>query len=152
MIGGDDRYHQMARSAQYLPATARTIRLARDLDQDERRAARRRQADSRIAAALADRTGAGLAEHLAAAPEVLVHWRAGRDGEHEVGAALVSAAVDCHRAGYSSPVARGVLEALYPAYLEPRLRHRLRRPNLRTRRGGRCSTATKRIPGRFRSR
>ncbi|QKV73787.1 hypothetical protein [Amycolatopsis sp. Hca4] len=193
MIGGDDRYHQMARSAQYLLATARTIRLARDLDQDERRAARRRQADSRIAAALADRTGAGLAEHLAAAPEVLVHRRAGRDGEHEVGAALVSAAVDCHRVGYSSPVARGVL-ALFPVYLEPRLRHRLRRPNLdeafewattpvhgassclqpeaddrfsafdylvdqtqaaprsRTRRGGCCSTATKRIPGRFRSR
>ena len=130
LIGGDDRYRQMARSTQHLLATARTIRLMRDLDQDERRAARRHQADPRIASALADRTGAGLAEHLAAAPEVLVHWRAGRDGLHEVGAALVSAAVDCHRAGYSAPVPRGLLEALYPTYLEPRTRNRLRRPDL----------------------
>jgi hypothetical protein len=130
LIGGDDRYPQLARSAQHLLATARTIRLARDLDQGERLAARRHQADPRIASALADRTGAGLAEHLAAAPEVLVHWRAGRDGLHEVGAALVSAAVDCHRAGYSAPVPRGLLEALYPTYLEPRTRNRLRQPNL----------------------
>lgn len=130
LIGGGDRYRQMARSARHLLAMARTIRLARDLDQDERRAARRQRADPRIAAALADRTGAGLAEHLAAAPEVLVHWRAGRDGLHEVGAALVSAAVDCHRAGYSAPVPRGVLAALYPTYLEPRTRNRLRRPDL----------------------
>ena len=130
LIGGDDQYRQMARSAQHLLATARTIRLARDLDQGERLAARRHQADPRIASALADRSGAGLAEHLAAAPEVLVHWRAGRDGLHEVGAALVSAAVDCHRAGYSAPVPRGLLEALYPTYLEPRTRNRLRHPNL----------------------
>ena len=130
LIGGDDRYPQLARSAQHLLATARTTRLARDLDQDERRAARRHQADPRIASALADRTGAGLAEHLAAAPEVLVRWRAGRDGMQEVGAALVSAAVDCRRAGYFAPVPRGLLEALYPTYLEPRTRNRLRGPNL----------------------
>ncbi|HWO62164.1 MAG TPA: DUF4062 domain-containing protein, partial [Umezawaea sp.] len=130
LIGGDDRYPQLARAAQHLLATARTIRLSRDLDLDERQAARRHQADPRIASALADRTGAGLAEHLAAAPEVLGRWRAGRDGMQEVGAALVSAAVDCRRAGYFAPVPREWLEGLYPNYLEPRTRNRLRLPNL----------------------
>ncbi|MEV8444006.1 tetratricopeptide repeat protein [Actinosynnema sp. NPDC051121] len=129
-LGGDDRYPQVARSAQHLLATARTTRLARDLDQEERQAARVHRGDPRIAAALADRTGAGLAEHLAAAPEALVRWHAGRDGLHEVGAALVSAAVDCRRAGYVAPVPRAWLEALYPSYLDPRTRNRLRRPDL----------------------
>ncbi|MCE6999060.1 DUF4062 domain-containing protein [Saccharothrix sp. S26] len=129
-LGDDGRYPQVSRSADHLLATARTVRLARDLDPDERRSARRHQADPRIAAALADRTGAGLAEHLAAAPEALVRWHAGRDGMQEVGAALISAAVDCRRAGYFDPVPRGWLEALYPAYLDPRTRNRLRRPDL----------------------
>jgi len=42
-----------------------------------------------------------------------------------VGAALTAAAVDCRRAGLTRPVARQLLEQLYPLYLDGPISHRL---------------------------
>lgn len=55
-----------------------------------------------------------LAEHLAGGPALLVRWR---DGTHPRGAALVSAAVDCRRAGYLSPLPVQLLDEVHGHYL-----------------------------------
>ncbi|MEU6593806.1 hypothetical protein ABZ923_32110 [Streptomyces sp. NPDC046881] len=104
-------------------AGAKTLRIARHLDASERAEAAQHAADPRIAAALSSEV-AGFAEHIAAAPATLSRWKDGQDGANEVGAALVSAAVDLRRAGYLSPVPREWLEAMYVAYLDPRMRGR----------------------------
>ncbi|WP_329175453.1 SEL1-like repeat protein [Streptomyces sp. NBC_01477] len=90
----------------------------------ERQRAEEQRADPRIAQWL-DRGGdSGLAEYLAAGPAAVDRWLAGRDGEDLVGAALVSAAVDCHRAGYHRPVPLALLRELCAHYLDPRDVHR----------------------------
>jgi tetratricopeptide (TPR) repeat protein len=58
----------------------------------------------------------GLAEHLAAAHELVDRLEVGQASAPE-GAGLVLAAVDCHRAGLNRPVAKADLAALLPLYL-----------------------------------
>lgn len=55
-----------------------------------------------------------VAELLAGGPQQLDRWQ---DGGHPHGAALVSAAVDCRRAGYLSPLPADLLDELAPHYL-----------------------------------
>jgi hypothetical protein len=58
----------------------------------------------------------GLAEHLAAAHELVDRLEVGQTSVPE-GAGLVLAAVDCRRAGLNRPVAKADLAALLPLYL-----------------------------------
>ena len=101
------------------------IRLDRDLNPEELDTAKRYRFDPRIAAALDSPSGAGLAEHMAAAPAAAQRWQDGRDGADEQAAALISAAVDLRRAGYLEPVPLAWLAELHTIYLAPRTRHRL---------------------------
>ncbi|MFI6070488.1 tetratricopeptide repeat protein [Actinoplanes sp. NPDC051343] len=103
---------------------ANIIRLPARLSADETRQAGEWRWDERIADALDQSTGGGLTEYICAAPAALQRWQSGSDGEDPVGAAIVSAAVDCRRAGYRNSLARDLLEALYLDYIDPRLRHR----------------------------
>jgi hypothetical protein len=74
---------------------------------------------------LADRFG--VAEGLTAGPALLGALRnAWTDGVNPRGAALVTAAVDCRRAGLSSPVPVEVLEEIHEWYLAERGGRRLR--------------------------
>ncbi|WP_426512627.1 tetratricopeptide repeat protein [Dactylosporangium sp. McL0621] len=79
-------------------------------------------ADERIAQALRARVGFG--EFLAAGHVLLRRWRDGGGLLFHVGQALISAAVDCRRAGYDKPVPAEVLDRLHRHYLPPALRHR----------------------------
>lgn len=64
-----------------------------------------------------ERLSGGLAEHLAAAHELVDRLEVGQAVVPE-GAGLVLAAVDCRRAGLDRPIAKADLAALLPLYLE----------------------------------
>jgi hypothetical protein len=72
--------------------------------------------DARIIWALAHAGEYGITQCLAAAPRLLRAWRSGW-GSSPRGAALVAAAVDCRRAGLTSPLPRRLLEELHQIYL-----------------------------------
>lgn len=83
--------------------------------------------DSRIARALRQAGTFGIAEILAAGPDLLRDWHnAWAPGSHPRGAALVAAAVDCRRAGLDDPVASDLLQDLHHHYLLARGGHALR--------------------------
>ncbi|WP_414169578.1 hypothetical protein ACMATS_29150 [Streptoverticillium reticulum] len=106
-------------------AGATRIRIDRTLKDEEIRSIGRQRSDRRISMAL-DKSGhAGLAEFLAAGPAALERWRDGQDGASEVGAALISAAIDFRRAGYFSPIPQEWIEAAFSAYLDPRAAKRV---------------------------
>ncbi|MFE2976508.1 hypothetical protein [Streptomyces sp. NPDC059258] len=113
----------LASISQAVLSGATTLRIAHHLDSGERKAAAGHANDPRIAAALSSEV-AGFAEYIAAAPATLSRWQDGRDGSNEIGAALVSAAVDLRRAGYLSAIPREWLEAMHVAYLDPRIQAR----------------------------
>ncbi|WP_405447378.1 hypothetical protein OG350_14005 [Streptomyces achromogenes] len=106
-------------------AGAKTVRVDRRLNKKERSRAYRLAADLRIRTALEMAESTGFAEYMAAAPSALERWQDGKDGANEIGAALISAAVDYRRAGYSSPIPRAWLEATFKAYLDSRIRNRV---------------------------
>jgi hypothetical protein len=80
--------------------------------------------DPRIEAAIAAQSRAvrrGVAEYLAAAPELLAEWRAAWNlGAHPRAAALVAGAVDARRAGFHRALSEDLLHALHEHYLESR--------------------------------
>lgn len=77
--------------------------------------------DSRIAYAVRRAELFGVAETLAAGPELLRDWQNGwAPGNHPRGAALVAAAVDCRRAGLDEPVPATLLVDLHHYYLDAR--------------------------------
>jgi hypothetical protein len=62
----------------------------------------------------------GIAECLSAGPELLRSWqdaRASSQGLHARGAALVAAAIDIRRAGWTSPLSRDLLDHASGHYL-----------------------------------
>ncbi|MBG0568662.1 hypothetical protein [Actinoplanes aureus] len=65
--------------------------------------------------------GYGLAEWLAAGPQVLTEWEQAGASERDVvrrtGAAIVAAAIDCYRAGYTTPVPERLLHEAHRLYL-----------------------------------
>jgi tetratricopeptide (TPR) repeat protein len=101
---------------------ADTIRLERRFSAEERwRATTPAKRDRRIAAALAHTDRYGLAEYLSAGPLVWEKWQDGwAPGQHPRGAALVAAAVDCRRAGFTGHVSREMLARLHESYLDAR--------------------------------
>lgn len=104
--------------ARKLLACATCVRMERQLDQAERKAADERKDDQRIGAALLGAPrGIGLAEYLSAGPAAVERLHAGRNGANRQGAALILAAIDLRRAGYLDPVPAWWLTALAPTYL-----------------------------------
>lgn len=83
--------------------------------------AREADRDPRLKAATQAPDRFGIAEVLAAGPELLNDWtHAWHTGEHPRGAALVAAAVDCRRMGLHRPVDASLLVPLHEIYLSAR--------------------------------
>ena len=109
---------ELVRGGRDVLRLAHEIRLERRWTQPELSRAREFSADPRIAEALEHAARFGVAEYIAAAPQLVAEWRdAWSPGEHPRGAALVAAAVDVHRAGFHSPVSRPLLVRLHEEYL-----------------------------------
>ncbi|MFF5010894.1 tetratricopeptide repeat protein [Streptomyces phaeochromogenes] len=96
---------------------ATQLRLRRPLTVTERERALTRAWDQRIADALDHSGEYGLAEYLAAGPELLNDWENAWEAGHPRAAALIAAAVDCRRAGLTRPLPRALLESLHGDYL-----------------------------------
>jgi hypothetical protein len=100
---------------------ARVIHLERRWTAQEKSRARSHAADPRLAQALALSDRFGVAETLAAGPELAEAWRdAWAPGQHPRGAALVAAAVAARRAGYHRPLPASVLEGMHSVFLDER--------------------------------
>lgn len=83
--------------------------------------------DPRIASALPHADEFGLAEWLAAGPQLLTAWRDGwAPGQHPRAAAIVAAAIDARRVGVHRPLPKELLERMHRPYLEQRGGMRLR--------------------------
>ncbi|WP_410675266.1 tetratricopeptide repeat protein [Amycolatopsis sp. cmx-4-68] len=124
----DDAARQGFRAArEVLELVDDEVRIERSLSAAERQRAQERDWDPRIADAVRHSGDYGLAEYLAAGPELLRDWRNGWDvGAHPRGAALVAAAVDVRRAGLEPPLPGRLLEELAGQYLVRRGGDRLR--------------------------
>lgn len=110
-----------ARGYSRMLAAAHTVSLNRHLNSSERQYAQSQISDSRIQAALTSIDGCGLAEYLAAGPAAVTRWVNGKNGANELGAALISAAVDIRLAGFPFPIPRLWLERICRSYVEPRV-------------------------------
>ena len=131
-IPGDDAARQVSRDIRQVFNLAHPIRVARMFTSDELARARARDWDPRIAEAVNHARSYGIAEYLAAGPELLREWQAARDsseGPNTRGAALVAAAIDIRRAGYTSPIPRALLDQVHEQYLaDPEHVHTPREP------------------------
>ncbi|REG00489.1 TPR repeat protein [Asanoa ferruginea] len=95
---------------------------------DAERGRARSTLDDRVRGAL-DGEG-GFGESLAAAPALLQRWSVGEGALFASGQAVISAAVDCRRAGYAAPVPFAVLDVLHRHYLPAPWRNRGDLPSL----------------------
>lgn len=90
--------------------------------------------DARVAAALEaggrPHGSIGFAEYLAAGPAMMDRWSVGDGAVFDVGQALLSAAVDCRRAGYHRPIPSRVLVQIYGLYVSPARRDRADLPSV----------------------
>ncbi|MEV4146871.1 hypothetical protein AB0J40_24605 [Amycolatopsis sp. NPDC049691] len=92
------------------------IVIDKHLTEAERERAKTAQAgDPRISQALI--ASEGFAEYLAAGTPMLQRWSIGDSPLFYVGQAVISAAIDCRRAGYSEAVPGAALAELYRGYL-----------------------------------
>ena len=123
----DDQARSAWRASRDLLRSARVILLPRLWSPKELAAAATFGDDPRITLALKQAKTFGVAETIAAGPELLRDWRnAWAAGGHPRGAALVAAAVDCRRAGLEDPVPRDLLLDLHHHYLLAHGGHTLR--------------------------
>lgn len=111
-----------ARTAREVLGQAHEIRLDRHWHRSEVDRAREHREDSRLAQAVAGAGRYGIAEFLAAGPQLLTAWQdAWAPGSgHVRGAALVSAAVEARRAGWSRPLPIALLRELHEDHLAAR--------------------------------
>jgi tetratricopeptide (TPR) repeat protein len=116
----DAEARQTLRETRLVLRQARVIRVSRMFSGPELDRARSLAEDPRIAEALTHSGSYGIAEYLAAGPELLSDWEDARDssdGQHARGAALVAAAIDIRRAGHTSPIPRALLDQVHERYL-----------------------------------
>ncbi|MFF2101729.1 hypothetical protein [Streptomyces sp. NPDC058202] len=100
---------------------AQVVHVERRWTESERDRARALTTDPRLVRALAGDARFGVAELLAAGPELVESWQhAWVPGNHPRGAALVAAAVDARRAGCHGPLPVAVLEQIHEVYLHRR--------------------------------
>ncbi|WP_080038577.1 tetratricopeptide repeat protein [[Actinomadura] parvosata] len=110
----------LLRTAGEVLGLALEIRLDRIWSQDERARASAHVADRRIAAALRHAQRFGVAQYLAAGPQLFAAWQDAKGSWPEGrprGAALVAAAVDIRRSGHHRPVPIAFLRDLHEVYL-----------------------------------
>jgi hypothetical protein len=118
-LAGSDR--EAWREGRAVLRQAQIIHLSRRWTDPEQLRAQAYTADRRLAQALRTADKYGIAETLAAGPELAETWQLGwTPGHHPRGAALVAAAVDARRIGYHRPLPLTVLERMHGAYLEGR--------------------------------
>jgi eukaryotic-like serine/threonine-protein kinase len=129
----DERAWQSHREALDVLEQAHRIPLPRIFSPAELERARAFRQDSRIADAIGQADVYGIAEYLAAGPELLRDWENAwspntdpRAPSHPRGAALIAAAIDIRRGGYTSPLPRSLLEQVHDHYLGERGGSRLR--------------------------
>ena len=118
---GDETPRQALRESRQVLEQAHLIRVSRMFNSLELERARACDWDPRIAEALAHSGAYGIAEYLAAGPELLRDWEDAHDssaGPNTRGAALVAAAIDIRRAGHTSPIPRGLLDQAHELYLD----------------------------------
>ncbi|MGY0231032.1 tetratricopeptide repeat protein [Longispora urticae] len=84
--------------------------------------------DTRVADAAASTVGFG--EYLVAGPAMLRRWAVGEGALHDLGQALISAAIDCRRAGYNLPIPAATLAELAAGYLSKGRQHRSDLPGI----------------------
>ncbi|WP_405624569.1 trypsin-like peptidase domain-containing protein [Streptomyces sp. NBC_01396] len=109
---------QLPSSSGRVLRAAQHIIIERIWDRSERQRASVSE-DPRIANALESDRAYGVAEYLAAGPQVLKLWRSAyRVRGNPRGAALVAAAIDLTRTGVGSSLPRDALERLHEHYLE----------------------------------
>ena len=122
----DTENHQLNEDRRKVLARAHHIRVDRLFSDSELEQARRDARDPRIAAALEHTDRYGLAEYLAAGPQLLDRWVNGwAPGTHPRGAALVQAGIEVRRAGFLGSLPRAMVTEIHQHYLDargPRLR------------------------------
>ncbi|MER7701302.1 tetratricopeptide repeat protein [Kitasatospora sp. NPDC097605] len=133
LLTGEDDDRGAPKQAAEVIRQAHRVYLPRLFSAAETDRARLRAWDPRIDSALTLGGGYGLAEYLAAGPELLRLWQdawspntSAHAPGHPRAAALVSAAVDIRRAGHSAWMPRALVEAAHAHYLEQRGGERLR--------------------------
>lgn len=95
------------------------VRLDKKFTASEIQRARGLCYDPRIAEAIVHVGQYGLAEYVAAGPQLLQRWINGWSPRtHPRGAALVQAAIDCRRAGYLGPLPKSLLDNTHEHYLD----------------------------------
>ncbi len=100
---------------------ATRLNLSRSWSQEELARAVKHGDDPRISEALDHADRFGLAEYIAAGPQLLAEWQdAWAPGTHPRGAALVDAAVDARRVGIHRPLSLSALSKLHEYYLDHR--------------------------------
>jgi eukaryotic-like serine/threonine-protein kinase len=98
---------------------ARLVRLQRRFSHEELDRADAFRDDERIVEAIEHADRFGVAEYIAAGPDLLGRWVRAQDvGGHPAGAAIVEAAIDCRRAGWPGPIAAQMLQRLHGHYLD----------------------------------
>ncbi|MFL6164236.1 MAG: hypothetical protein ACJ74U_18700 [Jatrophihabitantaceae bacterium] len=107
---------------------AETVRIDRELKATELADARR-STDDRIKTISSDVGKILLGERLCGGPAVLDRWLEARDGngQDELAAAAVSAAVDFRRAGFQSPIPGEWVRTVLLEYIDPRLHARYKK-------------------------
>jgi tetratricopeptide (TPR) repeat protein len=116
----DDSASRALQDTRQLLDLATSIWVPRIFTGSELTRARSYASDPRVADALAHSGTYGIAEYLAAGPELLDAWDDARNsaaGPNARGAALVAAAIDIRCAGHTSPIPRTLLEATHELYL-----------------------------------
>src|SRR5262249_2953828 len=116
---------QAHRDAREVLDLAQRLRIPRLFSAAEQRRAEARDWDPRIADAVAHAGAYGIAEYLAAGPELLRDWANAWAPNSDPsaptnprGAALVSAAVDIRRAGWANAVPTKLLDQVHEYYLD----------------------------------
>ena len=118
-LPGTDR--EVWREGRAVLRQAQVVHLDRRWSAQEQSRARAHASDRRLVQALAVADRFGIAETLAAGPELAEAWRHGWiPGRHPRGAALVAAAVGARRVGYHRALPLNVLERMHAAYLAER--------------------------------
>jgi tetratricopeptide (TPR) repeat protein len=120
-LRAEDRAWQGLRDVREVLDQARQIRIARPFTTSELQRARARDWDPRIAVAIKHADSYGIAEYLAAGPMLQREWEDARNsatGTLARGAAIVAAAIDIRRAGYTSPIPRELLDEIHGSYLD----------------------------------
>ncbi|MEU7038535.1 tetratricopeptide repeat protein [Streptomyces sp. NPDC046237] len=118
LTGSDRDAWRVQRDVLHLAAQ---IQLQRHWSAGEVQRAKAYEGDPRIGLAIGSCDRFGLAEVVAAGPELLAAWQnAWAPGANPRGAAIVAAAVDCRRSGLRRPASRQWLQDLHLPYLAAR--------------------------------